>query len=330
MVYVPAAWTQDLLEKKIQPISRAFAFAPREGGVNKIAAAFWCSQIFMKCDNGALRRAVPSLPPFPFLAVPFPQYPCKGLCALYNNAASTFYSMNNQLRVQCDQHSRAPDVYFDCQGNLTTPGQDDFPLSRTIFANRSGAIITTECNDINYVAIPDDAGAFSDCPWPLVFPEDPARVSQYAKGSCAIPCPPFVSTKSDYTFDDYSLSVLPVFSYLAEIAVLLSLKPTKRTQTFLRHFIISMFIVTSSYMIGFFGRRKGSSDFLDLSIQSSTTSRCANNAKDMRLEDSPLCGIQAFFEYLWYGGLYLLVVIDLLGHVPADCYLPCGRATQEQ
>jgi len=235
-VYIPAGYTQELVESRIELGYRwTWNLAPLANGCQLALARFICNQAFMPCSY-----AQPLGPGTPKTVLP--RALCRRHCLDFESRCSAvgLFVLMEQLRPNCTSIGSETSTLFppkrDCTGAIIErSNQPDFPINETTF--QPG--LTSRCNDY---ATNSTGGALSDslmqasvtqvCPHPLVVPTNPDTDQRVLGGPCANPCPTLMFNSEQYHRADMIILVTSCFSFVLGWWTLLSwlLDKSKRSQ----------------------------------------------------------------------------------------------------
>ena len=245
-VYIPAQLTQEYLEQQIEPYRPILAIATVSTGCRDQIAKQICSTAFLSCDTGVLPKIGLNV------SVAFPRFPCHDLCLQTDRVCRSFWSLVPELEssFSCNRSTISP-PYHTCQGG-TSGGQLDYPVNVTSFGvlpSSSGPVpIQTSCNA--FVTNPPLQLSGLMCPTPLVIPTS-SETPTLMGGSCALPCPSFEWSETEWTRAENLVLYLSVAScILMSLCVLTwSLFPHRRKQHHLHMFMVCQLLFSGLLIV---------------------------------------------------------------------------------
>ena len=252
-VYIPAATSFAFLEGTATTLGFLFNFVPTtdQGAVcYRALERQVCTNLFQGCSDTLAPMALP---------IPFPKFACRDECQEFA-AACDLPPINARLRSLPSSVSGF--LFPNCTGsglklpasstcgvvNAGSVAKDDFPSSSTSFSV-GAQVVNVNCTAIG-AARTLAINVHTHCPFPL---RAPLRGEDAIPGTnCAVPCPIPLYTEDEYLGTDQMFTVFAVISWVLNgfLMVTWILFDSKRKQTFIVMFCVSVFALTCSLMIG--------------------------------------------------------------------------------
>jgi hypothetical protein len=305
-VYVPAGFTQAVLEAVGQRMQFLFAVSPRPTGCDVFMQAFVCARAFQQCDETNLVANRP---------VPLPRLPCRAFCEAYSARCAPLKQAVPALTAAGVFPSCTTETFREVRScdDLTVeePGQADYPTESTTFGS-----FTTDCSNWAAAGSTEMASAVtavhSTCPAPLVKPDDPEWPT-ILSGACAAPCPLLIWTREEYLHMDRVADVVSAISLAASFFMALTwlIFPQNRSKRYILYLNISIFLFTFFMFITI--RIRGSHETVAESL-------CETNTNEYHMKGyclwqgitfAYLCGCAVFWWLIQSFDLFIKLVVGL-------------------
>ena len=287
-VYVPAGFSQAVLEAVGQQMQFLFAVSPRSTECDRFMQGFTCARTFLLCDETTLA---------PERVLPLPRLPCGTFCDSFNARCAPLWAAAPALVAAGISPNCSTTTFgelLSCDGlTVLSAGQPNYPPVTAQTTDFGG--ITTTCSNWTAAGAPttDMASAVTavhaQCPAPLVKPDD-ANWPTIMDGACSDPCPMLIWTRDEYKHMDRLAIGVAVTSLICSFILALTwlVFPQHRSKRYILYLTLSIFIFTLVNFITF---------ELPTGDQTVAESLCATNTNERHMKG--WCAFQGIvFSYL--------------------------------